>query len=61
MSTNKILGVFTLLLILIAEVSYSQKKERYGWGQYTEVGGINYQNYPYTLFNRVSGTPWRFR
>lgn len=56
MKIKEILLVY-LLIALFSRNSVAQKKEMYGWGQYTEVECLNYQNYPYTLFNRVQGTP----
>lgn len=43
----------TILFFVTTTLIYGQKDERFGWGQYTEVNSLNYQNYPYTLFNRT--------
>lgn len=40
MKIKKILLLWLLVAIFIGN-SFAQKKERYGWGQYTEVSGIN--------------------
>ncbi len=45
MSMIKLITLFLFAIVLSASKMYAQKKERYGWGQYTEVGVITYQNY----------------
>ena len=46
--------VFFAVLLLVTQKGNAQPKEFYGEGQYWEEGAINYLQYPYTLFNRVS-------